>query len=82
MTVAIKYEHPSGDVRMLDGSSLSAHLWIVRGHLALDGASCTQKELMRSVRCVAKVILHIAPRLTEVRARRCAGPPHSHQACW
>lgn len=79
MTVTIKYEHPSGDLRMLDGSSLSTHLWLVRGMLALGGASCTQKQLMLSVRCVAKMILHTAPRLTKVCARRGAGLINCHR---
>ena len=64
--VTIKYEHPSGDLHMLDGSSLRTHLWIISAVLALDGVSCTEKQLMLSVRCVAKMILHTTPRLTEV----------------
>lgn len=82
LTVALNYEHPSGDLVMLDGSSLSTHLDILNGALAHDGASCMPKELVRSVRCVAKLILHIAPRLTEVRPRRRAGLPHCHHLCW
>ena len=54
------------DLRVLDGSSLCAHLWIVRGRLALHGG-CPQNQLALGARCAAKVLLQATQRLVEVR---------------
>ena len=78
MTVSTESLLSPTDLRLLDGSSLSAHLWMVRGRLALCDASCTQSEL--GAGCVAKVLLQLAPRLATVRApwRGATSLP----ACW
>ena len=82
VTVPIKSLPAPTDVRVPDGGCLISHLWMLHGMLALRGTSCTQKQLMLSVRCVARMILHTTPRLTKVRACRGAGLPHCHQLCW
>lgn len=61
--------HSLLDMRAPDGTSLVAHLWIIRGLLALPGDSCAQKELVHSVRCVADVLLQTTALLLQVRAR-------------
>ena len=76
MTRTIEFLPRTKDVRMLDGSRLSAQLWMVRGILATRGASCAQEELTRSARCVAKVVLEALPRLMKtVRTPRRRATP-------
>ena len=57
------------DLRVLDGSSLSAHLALVYGTFTRQGASCAQEDLQRGARCAAEVLLQLAPPLVEVRQR-------------
>ena len=78
MTVSTETLQSPAHLRMLDGSSLSAHLNMVRGRLALGGASCKRSEL--DMRCVAKVLLQTAPQLVTVRAPRRRATPLP--ACW
>ena len=51
----------SGDVRMLDGSSLRSHILAVCGLLGSPGTSCTQEQLVRGVHIMAGVLLQLAP---------------------
>ena len=67
MAVSTESLQSPADLRVLDGSSLSAHLWMVRGRLAIGGASCKRSEL--GARYMAKVLLQTAPRLLTVRRR-------------
>ena len=66
MTVATESLQRPMDLRVLDASSLSTHLWILRGRLAISGASFARSDI--GARCVAKVLLQIIPRLVTVRA--------------
>ena len=79
-TVSTALLHSPRDLRVLDGSSLIAHLAAVDGILDCPGASCTQQELTRGARCGAEVLLQVLPRLVEVCC--CAGPYQCHGGCW
>ena len=68
MAVLTESLRSATDMRVLDGGSLCAHLWVLRGRLALHGVSCPQSQLALGARCVAKVLLQTTPRLVEVRA--------------
>ena len=62
---------------MLNGGSLTAHLWMLYGVLAFRGASSMQDERALSARCVAKVLLEILPHLVTVRAQPYTASPLS-----
>lgn len=83
VTASMALLHSPRDLRVLNRSSLIAHLpdcAAVDGILDRPGTSCTQQELTRGARCVAEVLLQLTPRLVEVRC--CAGPYQCHGACW
>ena len=77
----------SGDVRMLDGSSLRSHVQVVAvcGMLGAPGASCTQEQLVRGVHIMAEVLLQLLPRMLEVRGalqcRATSPAPWSLRSC-
>ncbi len=50
-------------VRVLDETSLMAHLSMIGVALAVPGTGCTQDRVLLSVRCVGEVLLQVAPRL-------------------
>ena len=66
VTVSIHSLRLPSDLRVLDGSSLTAHLRVARGTFHLRGVSSTQQEL--GARCVAEMLLHLMPRLVEAHA--------------
>ena len=66
VTVSIDSLRLPSDLRVLDGSSLTAHLRVARGIFDLRSVSSTQQELGAS--CVAEVLLQLILRHMEVRA--------------
>ena len=57
-------------VRVLDETTLLAHLSMIGVAFAVPGISCTLDRVLLSVRCVGEVLLQVAPRLLEERAVR------------
>ena len=79
MTVSNSSLRNPWSLRVLDQSSLSAHMCAARGIFFLAGVSSTQQEL--GARCVAEVLLQYTRRLVEVRARYGARLVWCHRAC-
>lgn len=80
VTVDVQSLHGLNSLRLLDQSSLAAHLSLMFILLDLPGVHYTQQELERCTRCTAKVLTQTALQLA-VRAQQ-RRPPDEMLSAW